>query len=275
MVERLLEQEKAIRVVLSADRKASHFLPTWQDIDVLTAINDALSPLAAFTDVMSGEKYVTGSAVIPIIDLLTTTVLTEKDEDKTLTNDIRKAIISDLSQRNTASDVVELLELASFLDPRFKAKYVTDEESIKDIIRNDGILIHQSTSTSDPPQSSSAPQPPPAKKKRTLGSLLKLSESEDACSPVQVSPDEMMESELTKYLHETKLDVESDPLKWWKLHAPSYPLLSNVSKKYLAILATSASSERLFSRSGKIVTPLRASLKPDKVDMLVFLSKNV
>lgn len=177
-----------------------------------------------------------------------------------------------MSQRNTASDVVELLELASFLDPRFKAKYVTDEESIKDIIRNDGILIYQSTSTSDPLQSSSAPQPPPAKKKRTLGSLLKLSESEDACSPVQVSPDEMMESELTKYLHETKLDVESDP---WKLHAPSYPLMSNVSKKYLAIPATSASSERLFSRSRKIVTPLRASLKPDKVDMLVFLSKNV
>jgi len=37
MIERILEQEKAIRVVLGADRKASHVLPTWQDIDVLTA----------------------------------------------------------------------------------------------------------------------------------------------------------------------------------------------------------------------------------------------
>ena len=88
---------------------------------MLEAINDALSPLAAFTDVMSGEKYVTGSAVIPVTDLLTTSILKEKEDDKTLTNEIRKAIISDLSKRNTSPDVVEVLELASFLDPGSRA----------------------------------------------------------------------------------------------------------------------------------------------------------
>ena len=72
MVERVIEQEKAIRLVLSADRKASHLLLTWQDLDVLNAINGALSPLAEFTYVMSGEKYVTISAALPIIDLLKT-----------------------------------------------------------------------------------------------------------------------------------------------------------------------------------------------------------
>ena len=140
MIERLLEE--AIRVVLSADRKASHLVPTWQDIDVLEAINDALSPLAAFTDVMSGEKYVTGSAVIPVTDLLTTLILKEKEDDKTLTNEVRKAIISDLSKRNTSPDGVEVLELALFLDPQFMGKYVTDEESIKEVIRSDGMLIY-------------------------------------------------------------------------------------------------------------------------------------
>ena len=34
MIERLLEQEQAIRVVLSADRKVPHLVPTWQDVDV-------------------------------------------------------------------------------------------------------------------------------------------------------------------------------------------------------------------------------------------------
>ena len=51
MIERVLEQEQAIRVVLSADRKASHLLLSWQDLDVLKGINDALSPLSEFTDV--------------------------------------------------------------------------------------------------------------------------------------------------------------------------------------------------------------------------------
>ena len=64
MIERVLEQEQAIRVVISADRKASHLLLSWQDLDVLKAINDALSPLSEFTNVMSGEKYVTISAII-------------------------------------------------------------------------------------------------------------------------------------------------------------------------------------------------------------------
>ena len=59
MIERLLEQEGAIRAVLSTDRKASHLVPTWQDVDVWKAINDALSPLAKFTDIMSGMLYIT------------------------------------------------------------------------------------------------------------------------------------------------------------------------------------------------------------------------
>ena len=63
MLERLLEQEAAIRLVLSTDRKTSHLVPSWQDVAIWTALNEALSPLAAFTDVMSGE-------VLPLIILL-------------------------------------------------------------------------------------------------------------------------------------------------------------------------------------------------------------
>ena len=43
MVERILEQESAIRVVLSADRKVSHLIPTWQDIEVLQSIQSSFS----------------------------------------------------------------------------------------------------------------------------------------------------------------------------------------------------------------------------------------
>ena len=51
---------------------------SWQDRDVLKAINDALSPLSEFTDVMSGEKYVTISAILPVMNLLKTAVLGRK-----------------------------------------------------------------------------------------------------------------------------------------------------------------------------------------------------
>ena len=125
MIERVLEQELAIRVVLSADRKASHLLLSWHDLDVLKAINDALSPLSKFTDVMSGEKYVTISAIVPVMNLLKTAVLEEKTDDNPMMNELRSSIMDDLMTRNQGPDIVHLLETASFLDPSFKEKLPT------------------------------------------------------------------------------------------------------------------------------------------------------
>ena len=280
MIEWVLEQEKAIRIVLGANRKASHLLPTWQDIDVLTAINGAVSPLSAFTNVMSGEKYVTGSAVLPIVDLLSNCVLKE-NEGKSLTNDIRQKIIADLSTRNTNPAVIQLLEVSSFIDPRFKEKYIQieDFETVKEVVCDDGAEIYASTSTSSHvthvPQSSSIADGPPAKKTCTLGSLFKSNDSDFTDSPTAISPEQKVKFEVSMYLKEPRLDAEEDPLKWWKGHEEIYPILSKVAKKYLSVPATSTASERLFSKSGKIVTPTRASLKPEKVEMLVFLAKNV
>ena len=44
MVERILEQEPAIRQVFGLDRRCSHLIPTWQDVEVLQSIHAVLSP---------------------------------------------------------------------------------------------------------------------------------------------------------------------------------------------------------------------------------------
>ncbi|KAI2645634.1 E3 SUMO-protein ligase ZBED1 [Labeo rohita] len=56
MIERIIEQQKAIAHVLSSDKKSHHLIPTWQDMDVLEAINKSLHPLVNFTDALSGEN---------------------------------------------------------------------------------------------------------------------------------------------------------------------------------------------------------------------------
>ena len=92
MVTCILEQENAIRTVLSADRKASHLILTWQDIQVLTAIHQALSPISALTDIHSGEEYVTVSAILPMLRLFETKLLKDEVDDIQLTKDIRRHI---------------------------------------------------------------------------------------------------------------------------------------------------------------------------------------
>jgi hypothetical protein len=97
MISRILEQEEAIRNVLSADRKTSHLVPTWQDIDVLQSLHQALSPLSDLTDILSAEKYVTVSAILPLMDLLNSKFLKEREEDTQLTADIKEKIRTDLN----------------------------------------------------------------------------------------------------------------------------------------------------------------------------------
>ena len=60
--------------------------------------------------------------------------------------------------------------------------------------------------------------------------------------------------------NEGKLDVKANILMWWKVHAVRFPYLSRLARRYLAMSATSASVERLFSVSGQVVTSKRASL---------------
>ncbi len=53
------------------------------------------------------------------------------------------------------------------------------------------------------------------------------------------------------------------------------PLLGDIARKYLCVPASSASSERLFSASGNVVTKLRSSLDPQNLELLVYLHENV
>ena len=55
-----------------------------------------------------------------------------------------------------------------------------------------------------------------------------------------------------------KLASNAPILTWWKEHAARFPYLSQLTRRYLAMPATSASVERLFSVAGQVVTAKRA-----------------
>lgn len=128
MIERILEQHKAIQQVLSEDKKHRHLIPTWQDVEVLESINKALGPLLAFTDALSGEQQVTVSYVTPVLSLFNNDVLAVQSDDTDLTKDIKRSVLTYLNSKFAGDNMVELLGMVSTLDPRFKHRYNKDEQ---------------------------------------------------------------------------------------------------------------------------------------------------
>jgi len=272
MVERVLEQIPAIRRVLD-DRRHQHLNPSWQDIAVLESVNAALKPAAEFTDLLSGESYVTVSSVKPVLKLLTEEMLKPSSEDTTLTSDIKNKMCSVLHGKYEPAALQNLLAKACCLDPRYRGDHINDTET-------KSALIEEMVGVADEETAVRAPAPevgdegqamPPAAKKKTLGDLLK-SRTTSASAPIPKRA--RADKELTRYLNEECIDSNANPLSWWRDNQSRYPLLSKVARKYMCICATSTPSERVFSAAGNIVTPMRSSLKPHKVNMLVFLARN-
>jgi len=78
--------------------------------------------------------------------------------------------------------------------------------------------------------------------------------------------------EIDLYLKVGK-STDDDPahlLSWWSEKSSTFRLLAQLARRVLAIPATSASSERTWSRVGLILSEKRTKLSPQKVcDLLV------
>ena len=83
------------------------------------------------------------------------------------------------------------------------------------------------------------------------------------------------ESELDDYFIKHTIPDDSDPLSFWKDNESIYPNLAELANKYLAIPASSARVERLFSIGGKIFRPDRCNLSDERFETLMFFKAHL
>ncbi|XP_031099897.1 zinc finger BED domain-containing protein RICESLEEPER 2-like [Ipomoea triloba] len=78
-------------------------------------------------------------------------------------------------------------------------------------------------------------------------------------------------TELDIYLSEAIVEEENsfDILRWWKINAERFPILSKLARGVLAIPISTVASESAFSTSGRVLDPFRSSLTPKIVKALV------
>ena len=84
------------------------------------------------------------------------------------------------------------------------------------------------------------------------------------------------DSEVDKYinfpivLHQME-EREFDVCRWWFINKEHFPTLFKLSNKYLAIPASSSTSERIFSVSKYLISAQRSNLLPSTVNNIMFL----
>jgi hypothetical protein len=107
--------------------------------------------------------------------------------------------------------------------------------------------------------------------------LVAGNETVRAQDAVEVNALDRASAELLLYHREPHIPTKTpdgrftDPLDWWCVKQSQFPLLSKLAVKYLAIPATSAPSERVFSTAGITIASERAKLDPKGAGDLVFL----
>lgn len=156
-VERFIEQEPAIRSVLLKDKSATRLVLEPEQLEQLQTLLDVLGPLYPLTDMLSGEiwrmaccvqdgyfnrslhqitsvgismclgeKSATISSVLPVLDIIRRFMAT-KEGEATLSITMKTAVITYLNKEIRHPAHLPFFEKAAFLDPRFKAKYGSEE----------------------------------------------------------------------------------------------------------------------------------------------------
>ena len=134
--------------------------------------------------------------------------------------------------------------MAVCLDPRFKqAKFLESYQRLDLQMATTDLARHEKANTEQQKQLQQQQDLTTEKKSdsrpKALDLLLgsdSLASSSDSSDPVQ--------DEVENYFKQEQSPGHSSPLNWWKVNEHRFSLLARLSRKYLAITATSTPAER-------------------------------
>lgn len=118
MIQRYVEVHKHV-FTIQCNTKSAPSVIVAEELEVLTELLELLKPFENATKIVSGEKYVTASKVIPIIF----EIKSKLQEHIPRTSEcvaLKQGLISQFDQRFKSKEHVSLLAQTTILDPRFK-----------------------------------------------------------------------------------------------------------------------------------------------------------
>lgn len=239
---------------------------TKYELNLIKEITDILTPFEVATLECQGENVVTSSKVIPCIRGLKAELeqLSQTYKSKMITT-----LKSSIEKRLKIYEDMEMFQLASLLDPRFKMDWCSPEEVMvmKSLLKSkvDEIMP---TATEEKDSLQENKEAPTKKCKLFRFMTPSASTSSSLCTLTSTS------SQIESYLNQPTTEDDSDPLLFWQQNQSTLPQLTILALRYLCIPASSAPVERLFSIAGKVFRPERCRMTDVRFEELMFIKCN-
>jgi len=296
MLNRLVISKVAIAAALATKIDAYKQNPNnlmEEDWALIKEILAVLRPFKECTDLLSQEKYPSLGLVMPMMNNLLENHLKlnlfQTNSSNSSINDLKSAIKQDLDAKwkSLTLNASAAVHISILLDPRVKNySFIRDDKSRSSLLNIAKIHTLQQLSLMFPGEREEKVQysKKSEKHKSLFGEeFLKLNQSKK----------NSLKDELKKYMEvetipllipkkenddeddEEEEEVINNILVWWKVHENEFPHLAELARKYLCIGATSVSCERVFSKSGWIVSKRRSCLSDKNVGILTFISCNM
>ena len=277
MLSRLVQLKDDIRIVLQLGGYSEDDLSDteWIDLSILCRI---LAPFSNAVRVWEGEKYSTLSLVWPLsqslADFLSSPAPNPDDKAFPTWQEIEKKypashaerlkLRTEIARPDRFGDLSDVMKIATMLDPRMKdlsflakSKRTKAFDTLLNEIDQDAQPIEATASSSD------------------MATAVLFPFKEAAKKTAVEEPD--VASELQRYRSHPVAGAKLNDLNilsWWRTHSPLFPALAALARTYLALPASSAPSERVFSKMNVVVDKRRAFLHYARAERLVFLKHN-
>ena len=310
MLDRLLLLTPSIDALIASGQVKATALTSYQK-QVLAEVEDLLAPMAKAQKTLEGDKYPTISFVPFFVWKLRENLKARATSPDTTdaiscaTKHLAQKMLMDFNNNRYGDgstvfhhqyvlgnlqqyvSLHKIVVVATFLDPRFKTLHPFILEADKPKIFAYVLELMQEIAEGNKNKDSSNREVENYYYNQEVEGLTALvpdhddffaelgQRNGDVCD-LLVQEDTIMlcDTELHRYKCTPQISTKRDPLKWWADNAMKFPILATLARKYLAIPATSASSERLWSIASQIITKTRTQLEGHIVADLIFLKEN-
>ncbi|XP_073728840.1 E3 SUMO-protein ligase ZBED1-like [Misgurnus anguillicaudatus] len=266
MLERFFNLREPLSAAMS-NMDLPMFFP--QDWAAMADAIEVLRPFLEVTEEMSAESNVTSSKLIVLVRNLQklTRNMANSYAPESVGHRLAGSLNKHLTKRCGDYESTRFLAVSMLLDPRFKKVAFGIDANAENAIR-------ALTSEASQHNAESQPEATTSQHIQQTGASCVWSDF-DSKVKQQINTNVDTITEVKLYLSQPNISRMSSALDFWKEQGQKFPNLQTLTKKYLAIMATSVPSERVFSKSGELISKRRSCLKSSQVKRMMFLHYNM